>query len=445
MKIIKRIILLIAIIFMLLVLFNSQTFAYSTNQYSINIPSNYINQGNGQFIRSTGMPSIIIETDINKSYEKLKYKKEYLEVFKDMFSTYEDDIAQYIPSGYDYSFQIVDSKITTFTKNSYKCFYFKYKITIEYQTMYVKQYIVLSGNNVMYNLTLSGTDEALNSAEVKDIVNSFTIKNYIPKDSEFIFPVNDIIITIAIIFILIVVVLYIMKKNDDRKMKLRNNSRPINVDDYNIGNPYNKHMNFKAIVNNQNTNSNIISPPHQEKIRQDIKIEKEITVKNTNNSHINNNITYSTSDKNQKQSVNNKTKIDNKMKNVFYIILFILIISIIGAIILNNLFMILYAILTVFAYMLYPYLCAISDGEYPKKRALKVATINSISVAFIFAVVRMFLTGEFSISIPVAFIYGCINYYLLRGTEKEYTTDDRKNDEKLNKLIADIEKDKSLK
>lgn len=438
MKIIKRIILLIAIIFILIVLFNSKTFAYSTNQYSIDIPSNYINQGNGEFVRSTGMPSIIIETDVNTSYEHIEYKKEYLEVFKDMFSSYEDEIAQYIPLGYDYSFQIVDSKITTFTDNNYKCFYFKYKIAIEYQTMYVKQYIVLSGNNIMYNLTLSGTEEALNSAEVKDIVNSFTIKNYIPKDSAFVFPVNNIIITIAIIFILIVVVLYIMKKNDDRKMKFKKSSKPINVDDYSIGNPYN-HMNAQAIVNNQNSNSNVISSPYQEEIRQDNKIEKEITVKNTNNSHTNNNITYSASDKNQKQSA------DNKIKNVFYIILFILIISIIGAIILNNLFMILYAILTVFAYILYPYSCAKSDGEYPKKRALKVAAINSISVAFIFAVVRMFLTGEFSVSIPVAFIYGCINYYLLRETDKEYTTDDRKNDEKLNKLIADIEKDKSLK
>ena len=110
------------------------------------------------------MPYILIQTNVSTSYEHFEYKREYLKVFEDYLASYEDklesQVTQLFPIGYDCKVKLVDSKIKTFTDNNYKCFYFKYKINVENESVCMQFYIVISDNNVMYVVATFGTEEA---------------------------------------------------------------------------------------------------------------------------------------------------------------------------------------------------------------------------------------------------------------------------------------------
>lgn len=401
MKKISRIVLLIISIFVFFIQFVSITKAYSTSQYNIDIPSNYILEGEGEFVAPDNSVYIGIESANDNSFQYLEYKSEYLEIYKDFFNSYKNEISNYIPAGYEYTYKMKDEKITRFTDNNYKCFYFLHQITIEDYDLYFKQYIVVSGIT-MYSIVLGGTEEQINSREVKDILNSFTINNFVPTDDSPIFPSDSILIIIAIIFILVVIVLYIMKKNDDRKIQIKkiySSDEFIDLNDYNVGNSYYK---------------------------------QEDTNKNNNQPKVN---------------ISNRSKKISKSTFALLIALVIFGIGTIGAIVLGNPFIILDTIITVLAYMFYPFICIKSNEKYTNKEALKIAIINSTVIALAFAVIRNITTDMFSISAPAAVLYGYINYYLLKEEDKQETNPvyEKENDEKLDELIKNIENKKVTK
>lgn len=219
---------IISILVFLILFFNTYSYAYSTSDYSIDIPYSYTNQGDGSFIGATGQPYIFISTERNSSYEYWKYEKEYLKILEDFIIQYtNDELIKTIPSGYDYSFKVIDSKITKFTDNNYNCFYFNFKFDIETYSIYLKFYVVLTADNEMYSIILTGTEDVLNSKEVQDVINSFEIKNYIPKDNSITISFDTIAAICSGVIILLVAILYIMKKRDDKKM-YRNNTIVLN-------------------------------------------------------------------------------------------------------------------------------------------------------------------------------------------------------------------------
>lgn len=226
----------------LILFFTTYSNAYSTSDYSIDIPYNYTNQGDGSFVGATGQPYISILTEKDASFEYWKYEKEYLKILEDFFVQHmNDELFKAVPSVYDYSFKVIDSKITKFTDNNYKCFYLNFKLNIETYSIYAKYYAVFTADNVMYSIVVSGTEEVLNSKEVQDIINSFEIKNYIPKDSSTVLSFDTIATICAGVIILLVAILYIMKKRDDKKMYRNNNT--IILNNNNEYNPWNKEKN----------------------------------------------------------------------------------------------------------------------------------------------------------------------------------------------------------
>ena len=344
---------IISILVFLILFFNTYSYAYSTSDYSIDIPYSYTNQGDGSFIGATGQPYIFISTERNSSYEYWKYEKEYLKILEDFIIQYtNDELIKTIPSGYDYSFKVIDSKITKFTDNNYNCFYFNFKFDIETYSIYLKFYVVLTADNEMYSIILTGTDEVLNSKEVQDIINSFEIKNYIPKDNSTILSFDTIAAICAGVIILLVAILYIMKKRDDKKNIKLNNDK-IDIDEYVISTNY--------------------SEPKQPQ--------------------------------------------NSKVKDALFAMAFMFCIGTVAAIFMGNLYIILDLILTIIAYMLYPFCCLVSGNKYSKKEAAKIAIINSVVVAIIFIILRSLIADVNSISVVTAFVYGTINYNLLKNDE----------------------------
>ena len=135
-------------------------------------------------------------------------------------------------------------------------------------------------------------------------------------------------------------------------------------------------------------------------------------------------------------------KLKNKLRNILLFTIIFTCIVILGAIYLDNYYIILDFLITVFFYMAFPYFCIKSGEKYSKNQALKIAVINSIVVAIIFAIIRGFITDTYSISTTTAFVYGYMNYYLLKSDEKEIYNSSDKDEKRLNELIKNIENNK---
>lgn len=81
----------------------------------------------------------------------------------------------------------VETDIVKFTDNNYDAFCFNYKTTLDDKNGYCSQYYCIS-NNIIYIISIStNREEFLQSSEIKNILNSFTFKNFKPIKLEFTF------------------------------------------------------------------------------------------------------------------------------------------------------------------------------------------------------------------------------------------------------------------
>lgn len=170
--------------------------AYSTSQYSIDIPSTYRKATEGSFTKENGnnvnvqvvpfsgsSSNAFTEEGLNKLTKNInseidnvrtKMKKTIKERYGEYLS--DNEIDEYVKS---FKCDSIDKKeITTATKNNYKCYHIIASYSAGDYKYYVEQYSFISNNNV-YTLTASvGEKSDLQSLEVRNIINSFTISNY---------------------------------------------------------------------------------------------------------------------------------------------------------------------------------------------------------------------------------------------------------------------------
>lgn len=188
--------LIVSTIFILLLSLCSFANAYSTSQYSIDIPKSWKMDTTGSFVNEDGNS---VNVQITKSEWSLgdpytqanldqlvkelytnvdAYKEEMVQTFKESYGTYlsESEIREYVDS---FKCNSVDlSEITTCTKNNYKCFHIIANYSMDDYSYYCNQYAIASGTEI-YTVTVSAEEkEDFNDIELKKIVDSFTINNY---------------------------------------------------------------------------------------------------------------------------------------------------------------------------------------------------------------------------------------------------------------------------
>jgi len=194
----------VSIIFILVLSLCNIANAYSTSQFSIDIPENWESDATNSFVNENGdNVNVQINTSplgsgnpytqanldmlVDEIYNNLdSYKDEMAESLKQSYGIYmtESEIKEYVDS---FKCNSVDlSEITTCTKNNYKCFHLISNYSMDDYSYYCNQYSIVSGNDI-FTLTVSTEEkEDFENSELKGIVDSFTINNYKePKDSGF--------------------------------------------------------------------------------------------------------------------------------------------------------------------------------------------------------------------------------------------------------------------
>ena len=163
-KIISRILVIITILGIMMV--GNQSKAYVGNGYTIDVPSTYIKTtvSSGEaWAKSTG-DNLNIQVTDNTDGEVANYTtlNESIETLKSQLSS---------------SITIDKSEVTTI--NGYDCLHLLYK----YSGVSIEQYAVPTKDKI-YILTLAGvSSDYLTSSEVKSIVGSFKITNYVKPGS----------------------------------------------------------------------------------------------------------------------------------------------------------------------------------------------------------------------------------------------------------------------
>ena len=179
--------------------------AYSTSKYSIDIPSTYRKATEGSFTKENGnnvnvqvvpftgsSSNAFTEDGLNKLTNNINseidnVRKEMKKTIKERYGEYlsDSEIDEYVKS---FKCESIDKKeITTATKNNYKCYHIIASYSAGDYKYYAEQYSFISNNNV-YTLTASvGEKSELQSSEVRNIINSFTISNYKNQEQSSIF------------------------------------------------------------------------------------------------------------------------------------------------------------------------------------------------------------------------------------------------------------------
>ena len=215
---------------MVLIVFGfCETLAYSTSDYSIDIPSSYKKADGASFTSEDGTSIKIEELPFSGS-SKGAFSEEFLDgIVKGLYSGVEstkEEMKKNIKEAYgDYltdsqineyvkSFKCdsIDKKeVTVATKNQYKCHHVIASFSTVNYSYFIEQYAFIS-NNKAYTLIIGASEKnKFQSDEVKNIINSFTITNYKDPEKEF-----SSILVIYIILTLISVALCVysyMKKN----------------------------------------------------------------------------------------------------------------------------------------------------------------------------------------------------------------------------------------
>lgn len=159
---------LITIVMLLILSVATSVNAYSTSDYSIDVPDTFKKVTSAAYSKEDGSSFNIQVTPYNEK-EGDPYNQRTLDKLV-------DELAKGISN---FKFNSADVKeITKCTKNNYKCFHVLSNFSMGYNNFYCDQYAIVSGNKI-YTLTLGSFDkEDFNKDEMKGIIDSFTIKNY---------------------------------------------------------------------------------------------------------------------------------------------------------------------------------------------------------------------------------------------------------------------------
>ena len=224
--------------------------AYSTSQYSIDIPFTYNKFSESSFIKEnrnninikvTPYPESVgnpyTEEILNMLVEMVwnidDHSDEMVNTLKNEYGNYlsDNEIAEYANS---FKCNSVDKKeIITFTKNNYKCFHIIANYSMRDYSYYSEQYIVVSDNNT-FTITISvNSKEDLESLEIKNMINSFTIYNYKePSQNSSLFS-SDLfseIIAVVIVTTVCNVIAYVKSKNKNKNTYVEEKNNTIDDD-----------------------------------------------------------------------------------------------------------------------------------------------------------------------------------------------------------------------
>lgn len=175
---------------LMLILVISPAYAYDTNTYKIDMPNNFKKSENNDYWQSENenvSASILIYTEDNtnnldiSSFEKNDLDKSgYTKELKEKFNTLDESI-------------IIDDYSLTLDKiSSYKAIKIDLKSSSKISDeknsiVYQRQYITSSKNLIYYITVSSSNEDSLNNEEIKNILNSFKIKDeLIEKQQEYI-------------------------------------------------------------------------------------------------------------------------------------------------------------------------------------------------------------------------------------------------------------------
>lgn len=174
--------------------------AYSSEDYTIVVPDTYTENPENVFAKQDGnnFNIQITENNIGKFY----YTDDFLNQVTDSIITdmdlYIDEVKEDLKEQYkgilteqqieDYISNIklngvVFKEVTTFTKNNYPVFHYIVNYTVSGASCNVELYQLASDKKI-YTLTITGVDDTYRTSdEVKQILNSFTITNYVDASS----------------------------------------------------------------------------------------------------------------------------------------------------------------------------------------------------------------------------------------------------------------------
>lgn len=214
------------------------TLAYSNDLYEIELPSTFMeNAVQHQFNDANGN-NINFQFYTVKDASEFQYSDEFLTIltnqFKDNIDSYKAEVRATLLEQYQNAYpgilsnedmediinplldsmkyeDFLISEVSTFTKNNYPCLHYRSNLSFGDFSTYADTYQLVSGTT-MYTLTISSKDLAfLDSQEIKDAVNSFTIKNYedyafAPKTTNYL-----IFIVLAVCIIIVFIVIFFVK------------------------------------------------------------------------------------------------------------------------------------------------------------------------------------------------------------------------------------------
>lgn len=377
----KKCIIVLFIILTIILSFSHEISAYSTDDFSINIPSSYTNNGDNSFTNNSNGNSISIAIIPIDSPKDFKYDEETLNYLIKSLNNYLStnfrdtlenalmrEYSQYLTFSEIQSianslkYSITEKEITTFTSNYYKCFHLKCKFSIGNKTAYFHLYIVGS-NNEIYILGIGGRNVDILSSELQTVVNSFTIKNFKELGN------TPSLLLILFIIILPLLLIYLFSKRKNRS------DDNVCLDDYKINHNLNESIEDESIIIKNN--------PYQK---------------------------------------NKSIKLSNLFIGIVIIISFMFIMMLLGYIEANGVMaIILDIIITVAFYMGVPffYLVLYKHKKYNKKQAFKISVVNSIVVAIIFVILKYLLKGEIVVPSYPPIFYGIMNYGLLLQNNDE--------------------------
>ena len=203
MKKFKRGIFIIISILLFFMIFVSGAIAYSTSDYSIDIPSYYEKVEGGNFSYTIGeIRYINIQKEYLEEPNKYKYNKKGLDA---IISRY--NYNTYAIRGYKIQLSIVDSNVGRSGKKNYKCFYLRSTSALRDIPLVLDQYLYIFDNEI-YILTIGANDTTyLRSTEAKNIIDSFEIYNYNTATI-----VNVLLPVVGIIVVIIFTIFFILSQ-----------------------------------------------------------------------------------------------------------------------------------------------------------------------------------------------------------------------------------------
>lgn len=201
----SKVLLFFSIIFIFFIIPYSVN-AYSTTQYSIDIPSTYVQVSENSFtdeygrninvqivpFSGSGKGSPYTEEGLNKLTDNLingldKYKEDAKKLLIEKNEKYETNLTDDQIDEYINSFKCISiekKEITTFSKNEYKCFHIIAHFSMGGIDYYANQYTLVSGNSIFTLTASSGDINDFNNYEISKAINSFTIKDFEPYTEE---------------------------------------------------------------------------------------------------------------------------------------------------------------------------------------------------------------------------------------------------------------------